>query len=219
MSVYDKAEKAKAKPKETKKSPDKKEVSRWVKLLIERGKLPSIKLPFPRMDRETGEPVCDVIIQVLDQKDEDDCLANAALYAERILNQTIKDENNLPDEVKHWARDDLKHNAICSEIMLKACRDPEDPSKPFFEMPAEVRMFTKDELGQLMSAYGNLCQDTYKSIPLDAQEDVETFIHAISRGLEDTDPFFRYSRETLVACLLSVIRYCVEKDPDTFKLI
>ena len=80
---------------------------------------------YPRYD-DTGLSVAKVHVRLLTVTEQDKALANARLYVERLLASSKK------DQALDWRPDELEHNARITEVLATACREPDDPSKPFF---------------------------------------------------------------------------------------
>ena len=95
-----------------------------VQRLISRGVLPHSVVDYPRYD-DTGLSVAKVHVRLLTVTEQDKALANARLYVERLLASSKK------DQALDWRPDELEHNARITEVLATACREPDDPSKPF----------------------------------------------------------------------------------------
>lgn len=161
--------------------------SALVAKLLAEGAVPNATIDFPRR-RPGGEPICKVYVRLLDQVEEDLCLANAAQYTDRML----KDGKNLP-----WKAEELEHNARCSEILAVACRNPDDPERPFFEFGvAETRLFTTDELSQIMLVYMSLKEEAWPALRSMASEEFEAWVTTIAEG-SLAYPFSQFSRAKL----------------------
>jgi hypothetical protein len=163
--------------------------SALVARLLAEGTVPNATVDFPRRNAQ-GEPICKVYIRLLDQVEEDCALANAAQYVDRML----KDGKNLP-----WKAEELEHNARCAEILAEACRNPDDPERKFFEVGvAETRLFTTDELSQLMLVYASLKEQAWPALRRMDPEEFEAWVQIISEGAM-AYPFSQFSRAKLEA--------------------
>lgn len=161
-----------------------------------RGRLPHATVDFPRYC-EDGTAAARVYMRPLTQRDLDLCRANAAAYVAEIL-RTEKD-------IK-WRPEELEDNATASEILAVACRDPEDPDKPFFECGVvETRMCTTEELAMLFSSYNAIREKSYPTLAEMSEADMWAWVKALEEGASEF-PFSRISRARLEAFCLWAAR-------------
>lgn len=169
-----------------------------VQRLISRGVLPHSVVDYPRYD-DTGLSVAKVHVRLLTVTEQDKALANARLYVERLLASSKK------DQALDWRPDELEHNARITEVLATACREPEDPSKPFFPGGVlEMREHcTPTELGVLTNVYTKLASHNPRLGDM-TDEDIEGLLRAVKEGTL-ADPFSYCSRDQLEVLL----SYCV----------
>lgn len=180
----------------------KKAPSAFVAALIAKANRPHAVIPFPLLD-DAGEPVAHVYIRGLSQEEEDVAFANARSYTLRLTAEEGAGETR-------WKPDELEHNARASEILSIACRNADDPSKPFFEHGVvDTRQFETDVLGQLMNAYNELKELYYPRLREMSKEDFDEFVDVIAAGAEQL-PFWRLSRATLEAFCRSAVTSLVD---------
>lgn len=170
-----------------------------VQRLISRGKLPHVVIDYPRFD-DLRQPVARVHIRLLTVAEQDRALADARLYVERLLAHSKK------DSAVDWRPEELEHNARVTEILAVACREPDDPSKPFFDSGVmEIREHcTPEEIGILINAYAKLASYNPRLGDM-ADEDIEAFLRVVKEGTLQ-DPFSFCSRDQLE----TLITYCVK---------
>lgn len=155
--------------------------------LISRGILPHAVVPYPRFD-DLGQPVVKVHIRLLTVGEQDLALANARQYVDRLVSN--KTENASKAE-------ELEHNARITELLAVACREPDDPEKPFFPHgPMDVReSATAEEIGVLANVYAKLMTERLYLNEL-TEEQMESMLRAVAEGSLQY-PFSFCSREAL----------------------
>jgi hypothetical protein len=169
-----------------------------VQRLISRGSLPHAVVDYPRLD-DAGLPVAKVHVRLLTIAEQDMALANARLYVERLLATSRK------DQALDWRPEELEHNARITEMLAVACREPDDPSKPFFSSgPMEIREHTTpEEIGILANVYVKLANRNPRLGDM-TDEEIEAFLRVVKEGTLE-HPFSYCSREALEI----LITYCV----------
>lgn len=169
-----------------------------VQRLITRGRIQFAVVPYPRYDAER-KPVAHVHVRLLTVGEQDNALANARLHVERLLAGGKK------EQALDWRPEELEHNARITEILAIACREPENPEKPFFEHgTVDIRTHcTPEELGALANVYGDLMTRNVHLGDLSDGE-MEVFLRAIKEGTLE-HPFSFCSREQLeILCAFCV---------------
>lgn len=132
---------------------------------------------FPRNDPVTGEPICQIAMWVLTEEEQNACQAAAELFTRKLLKEIPKG-----DEARR-GYDDLYNNAAAIEILYRACRRPDDLSKPFFPSPAEMRRhLTIDEVGVLFNQYMTVQVETGPIISLLSEDEVQTWVKRLGEG-------------------------------------
>jgi hypothetical protein len=110
---------------------------------------------------DNGLPMGKLAIWVLQQHEIENAAANAGQRARRALAVIIKDGKSqelngtpLGNALDSKAFDELYDNIRATEILVCACRKPNDLKQPAFPNADEVRKrLTADEVGVLMSFY------------------------------------------------------------------
>lgn len=158
--------------------------------VITRGRLPNATVDFPRYD-EQGQAVSKVYLRPLTQLEQDQARANAAAYVQDVLSSKRVDAK--------WRPEELEDNAVMAEVLAIACRDPDDPSKPFFPYGVvETRECTTDELAMLAVDYANVKEAAYPGMSSMSEEDMWTWVRAFEEDAARF-PFSRVSRSRLEA--------------------
>lgn len=152
--------------------------SQLVQALITKGRLPFAVVDVPRFDA-AGESVGKVCIRLLTMREQDNALANARAYVAKQIEGTEK---------VSWRPEELEDNARIAEIMAVACRDPDDPERPFFGSVLDTRELTTTELGTLAATYAGLVDRAHPSLTLMTEEECEQWIAMVSEGTL-ADPF------------------------------
>lgn len=133
---------------------------------------------FPRKDPVTGADVGQIHMQVLTQQER----MGAMGEAEKVTRQILKED--LPTTGQQsQGYDDIRNNEVSLQILVRACRRVEDPSKQFFPNAAAARKaLTGDEVGVLMSLY--LITQAQRG-PIISQmhpEDVDAWVKRLAEG-------------------------------------
>ena len=166
--------------------PSKNTPSQLVQHLINRGRLPHAVVDYPRFD-DAGLPVVKVHIRLLTLKEQDLALANARAYVNRLTGKQQEGEGRA---------EELEHNARVAEILAVACREPDDPSIPFFRHGViDTREHcTAEELGILANVYATLASERLFNQMNEAE--MNAMLRAVAEGALSY-PFSFCSREQL----------------------
>lgn len=157
--------------------------------IVARGRIPNATVDFPRYD-ENGKAAGRVYLRPLTQRELDCARANAYAYVAEIL--AGKNESR-------WKPEELEDNATVAEILAVACRDPEDPDKPFFELGViETRDCTSDEMSMLFASYNGIRERSYPTLSTMTEDEMWQWTRALEEGADDF-PFSRISRAKLEA--------------------
>jgi len=161
--------------------------SQIVQRLIARGRLPHAVVDYPRFD-EAGIPLVKVHVRLLTVGEQDVALANARVYVRRLIGEKNEEASRA---------EELEHNARIAEILAIACREPDDPSKPFFAHSViDVREHcTAEELGILANVYASLASERLYLNRL-TDEEMHAMLRAVAEGALSY-PFSFCSREAL----------------------
>ena len=158
--------------------------------VITRGRLPHATVDVPRYD-EQGQAVSKVYLRPLTQLEQDQARANAAAYVQDVLSSKHVDAK--------WRPEELEDNAVMAEVLALACRDPDDPSKPFFPYGVvETRECTTEELAMLAVDYANVKEAAYPGMTSMSEEDMWAWVRAFEEDAARF-PFSRVSRSKLEA--------------------
>lgn len=170
--------------------PKERKIGRLLGQILARGKIPNATVDFPRYD-DLGKPVAQVYLRPLTQYEQDLCRANAALYVQRVLGDQKLEAR--------WRPEELEDNATIAEVLAVACRDPENPDKPFFEYGViETRECTTDELAMLFASYNKIREKSYPTFREMSEEEMLAWVRVLEEDAE-AFPFSRVSRSKLEA--------------------
>lgn len=158
--------------------------------IISRGRLPHAVVDFPRYD-DLGVPVGKVYLRPLTQFEQDLCRVNAAAYIQR----TMGDQKIDP----RWKPEEFEDNAVLAEILAIACRDADEPEKPFFTYGVtETRECTTDELAMLVASYNAIREKSYPTFRDMSETEMLAWVRVLEEDAEQF-PFSRVSRSRLEA--------------------
>lgn len=164
-------------------------VGRLFSQVISRGRIPNATVDFPRYC-EDGTAAARVYIRPLTQRELDLARSNAYAYVSECL---------VHGKESKWKPEELEDNATASEILAVACRDPEDPTKAFFEYGVmETRECTTEELAMLFTSYNAIREKAYPTLDTMSEPEMWAWVRALEEGAENF-PFSRLSRAKLEA--------------------
>lgn len=148
-------------------------------------------VPFPRFKPGTKEPICNVAMIVLTQGD---CMLGLAA-ADRTTRKLLGDANatknakaaaanpNAASSTTTQGAVDIYRNASSIEVLWRACRNPNDLSKPFFPTREAIGLhLTTDEIGVLMNHYLETQVDLGPVISRMSDAEVEEWIDQLTKG-------------------------------------
>jgi len=160
---------------------------------------PHRTVDFPRLG-ENGEPVAQMVIQVLTQEEQ----ITTSIEAERFTRKHIKDMPK-QDEPRRGYDDTYNNQAAC-EILFRACRRMDDLSMPFFPSPSAIRQkLTADEIGVLFRGYLIIRGEVGPILAEMSEEEVTAFIKRLQEG-GSAFPLAFLSPEQLIALVLSMAK-------------
>lgn len=178
--------------------PKERRVGALMQQIISRGRLPHATVDFPRYD-DLGQAVARVYLRPLTQYELDVCRANARAYVHGLLRDGSGNAT--------WKPEELEDNATAAEILAVACRDPEDPGKPFFQYGVvETRECTTEELSMLFRDYNIIREKSYPTFREMTDAEALGWLKALEEDAE-AFPFSRVSRSMLEAFCVWVSRY------------
>lgn len=134
---------------------------------------PSKLVDFPRKG-EDGEPVGQLAIRILTQEEQMIC--------------SIAAEKSARDHLKEAKRDDLGYerfytDAVCVEVLYRACRDPEDPSRPAFPTSKQIReALTTEECAALFNHYLTIQLELGPTVISMSDAELEAWIDRLVEG-------------------------------------
>lgn len=166
--------------------------SLWLKLS---GKERPFKLvDFPRND-ENGEPIGQLAIRILTQ--EEQMAATAA--AEKLAKELLKDGKK--DEIGY---ERLFTDAVCLEVLFRACRDPEDQVRSAFPSVKQIqKALTTEECAVLFSHYLTVQMELGPIVISMSDEEIEAWITRLAEG-GSAFPFDLLSSDLQKIVLLSM---------------
>lgn len=114
----------------------------WLKL--QEQPRPSKVVDFPRRGPD-GEPIGQLRIRILTQEEQMICAAAAEEVARKHLKDGKKEE---------LGYERLYADAVCVEVLFRACRDVDDPERAAFPTPALLqKQLTTEECAKLFEHY------------------------------------------------------------------
>lgn len=141
---------------------------------------------FPRKHPVTGEPVGQVALWPLTQTEQ----IHSAIAADKLIRehfQGIDANRTLGYEASY-------SNAVCVEILWRACRNPRDLDRPAFPSAKDLRsVVTPDEAGLLFEAYLEMVNDIGPIIATMTRGDLDAWIQRLLVGGQQIDPLASFS--------------------------
>lgn len=136
---------------------------------------PSKTVDYPRLDPVTGEPIGKVILQVLSQQETD----AAQLAAERHAREVFKDK---PQE-NGIGYENVYKNAAAVEVLYRAVKCSDDPTRPFFPSPKQMRLqLTNDEIAVLLSMFLEVQGEMGPIVSKMGDEEMEAWVRRLVEG-------------------------------------
>lgn len=134
---------------------------------------PSKLVDFPRKG-PNGEPIGQLRIRILTQEEQMVCTAEAENLARKHLKEGKKDE---------LGYERLFSDSVCVEVLYRACRDAEDPEKPAFPAPTEMRrQLTTEECAKLFEHYLTVQLELGPTVATMSDEELEAWIDRLVEG-------------------------------------
>lgn len=143
----------------------------WLKLAsTER---PFKVVDFPRKDSK-GEPIGQLAIRVLTQEEQMICTSAAEDVTRKHLKEAKKED---------LGYERLFTDAVCVEMLYRACRDSDDPSRPAFPTPKNIReQLTTDECAKLFEHYLTVQLELGPLVTQMSEEELEAWIDRLVEG-------------------------------------
>jgi hypothetical protein len=143
----------------------------WLKLASQ--ERPSVVVDFPRHSPD-GEVVGQVRIRILTQEEQMICAA----AAEKLAKEHLKDSKK--DEIGY---ERLFVDAICVEILFRACRDVDDVKRPAFPAPKQIRQhLTTEECAMLFQHYLTVQLELGPTVSELSDDEIEAWISRLAEG-------------------------------------
>lgn len=128
---------------------------------------------FPRQGSD-GQPVGQLAIRILTQEEQMICTA----AAEEFVRKHIKDGKK--DELGY---ERLFSDAVSVEVLYRACRDADDPERPAFPTPKQIReQLTTEECGKLFEYYLTVQLELGPTVISMSDEEMEAWIDRLAEG-------------------------------------
>jgi hypothetical protein len=133
---------------------------------------------FPRKDPVTGNAVGELAIWVLSQEEQ----MLAAAEAERYARKLLKNEQPKGDEARS-GYDTIYNNEAAVQVLFRACRQKEDPTRPLFPAVEAMRAhLSADEVGALMAHYFTAQSKLGPIIATMTEAEVDAWIERLEKG-------------------------------------
>lgn len=134
-------------------------------------------VPMPRKIPGTDMPVGNVAIWPLTQEEHHSANANADQEAKRLFKDTPKtDERGIGYQ-------NMFANELAVQQLWRACRDPEDISKPAFPSPSMLRhALTTDEIGILYNHFLTTQVEVGPIVAHLSDDEFEAWVRRIAEG-------------------------------------
>lgn len=146
-------------------------------LAIQKRPRPFRVVDFPRQDPVTGEPIGKVAITPLFQAE----LLEAKAEATRLGKQLTKD--NLDPREYVVGHEQIYQDICGSEILCRACRDPNDINVKIFRTAGDVRKhLTSDELAVLIQNYALVQLEVGPLITGMSQVEMDAWLQRLGEG-------------------------------------
>jgi hypothetical protein len=133
---------------------------------------------FPRTD-PNGQPVAQVAIVVLTQQES----FAVSTSTERFVKKMLKDNGATASrDERSDGYETLYETRACIEILWRACKKADDPTKNFFPTVEAIAQLTTDEVGVLFRAYGTVRIEIGPVVQMMTQEEYDAWIERLAVG-------------------------------------
>lgn len=164
---------------------------------------------FPRKDAD-GKPVGQVAMWVLNQEEHSEATSSAERYTRGSLQ--AGDAKGIAGTTGY---DGLFGNALAVEMLVRACRRPEDLSLPAFPGADAIRrVMTTDEVGVLFETYLMVQSELGPIVAEMSKEEVDTWCSRLEEG-GSLYPFAGMSSETRLTLLRTLARRLASSRTDS----
>lgn len=154
---------------------------------------------FPRKDPDTDLPLFEVAIMLLSQQETMAVAAAAERQARRIM------KDNIPGkEEKSKGYDDVFNNASAIELLFRACRHPEDISKPLFPSKEALSdTLLPDEIAILLNHYFTVQVEFGPIVGAMTEAELDVWIKKLAEGGGSSQYFLNsFSWEAMKSLLI-----------------
>lgn len=137
---------------------------------------PSRLVDIPRND-VNGNPVGQVLMQVLSQAEQNMCAANAEEFAKKRMKLAYsREEQNIGYE-------DVYRNEAATQVICMAARSKEDPRVQAFPSADKMRVaFTSDEIAVLLQSYMMVQRELGPIVSRMSPEEMDAWIEKLQEG-------------------------------------
>lgn len=134
---------------------------------------PNKLVDFPRKG-EDGQPIGQLRIRILTQEEQMACTAEAENLAKKHLKEGKRDE---------FGYERLFTDAVCVEVLYRACRDGDDPERPAFPTPQDIRrQLTTEECAKLFEHYLTVQLELGPTVITMSDAELEAWIDRLVEG-------------------------------------
>lgn len=134
---------------------------------------PDKLVDFPRRNMK-GEPVGQLRIRILTQEEQMTCAASAERFARKHLKDSKADD---------LGYERVFTDAVCVEILFRACRDADDSKRPAFPSPEKLReALTTEECAKLFEHYLTVQVELGPTVVNMSDEEFEAWIDRLAEG-------------------------------------
>lgn len=134
-----------------------------------------VDLPRKKAD---GSPIAQVAMVALTQEEH----IAASATSERRTQDLLRNAIPKKDEAARGYTDVYNNIAVC-EILFRACKKADEPTKNAFRTPHEIqKLFTNDELGVMHHHYLTVCHEIGPIVATMTDEEVETWVRVLVEG-------------------------------------
>ena len=145
---------------------------------------PNRLVPFPKVNPATGEPF-EIAMWILSQHETMQVAAEAEKTTRKLLKDNVP---NKDEQAKGY--NDLYNNASAMELLYRACRMPDDLSKPLFPSKHMIgEMLTTDEIAILLNHYFTLQVELGAVVGAMDEEEMEAWITKLIAGGQSSQYF------------------------------
>lgn len=140
---------------------------------------------FPRYDAE-GNTIFPIAIQLVSQADSMLIAAEAEKKARKMMQGNIPNKGEVSK-----GYDDVFNNASAIELLFRACRDPEDLTKPLFPSKEAIgNVCLNDEIGILLNHYFTLSLELGPIVGYMQDGELDAWVERLAEGGSSSSQYF-----------------------------